>query len=89
MTTLAARTEQPVLHSEVVENPVEDPDTDSESDSEAGDDEYELDDEIIERATFEQLLQMDDDEDRNFSRGLVDDYFTQAEQTFEELDTAM
>ena len=41
----------------------------------------------IDAATFEQILEMDDEEDeREFSKQLVYDFFTQAETTFEKMD---
>lgn len=41
----------------------------------------------IDQATFEQILEMDDDEDeREFSKSIVYDFFTQAEGTFEKMD---
>ncbi|KIW06252.1 uncharacterized protein PV09_02725 [Verruconis gallopava] len=40
----------------------------------------------IDRATFEQILEMDDDEnDRDFSRSIVFDFFEQASETFEKM----
>ena len=42
--------------------------------------------------TFDQILEMDDDEDDEedlFSRGIVLDFFDQAEKTFDQMDTAM
>ena len=40
--------------------------------------------------TFEQILEMDDDEDeRDFSRSIVYDFFKQAEATFEKMDTSL
>jgi len=48
--------------------------------SEAGDE--------IDRTTFEQILEMDDDEDeREFSRSIVFDFFEQAETTFQKMDS--
>ncbi|KAF2787801.1 histidine-phosphotransfer domain, HPT domain-containing protein [Melanomma pulvis-pyrius CBS 109.77] len=42
----------------------------------------------IDGPTFEQILEMDDDEDeREFSKSLVYDFFTQAETTFVKMDT--
>nr|POE54208.1 multistep phosphorelay regulator 1 [Quercus suber] len=42
--------------------------------------------ENIDSATFEQILEMDDDEDeREFSRSIVYDFFTQADGTFEKM----
>lgn len=45
---------------------------------------------IIDPATFEQILEMDDDEDeRDFSKGIVYGFFEQAEATFEKMETAL
>jgi len=45
---------------------------------------------IIDSATFEQILEMDDDEEeREFSRSIVMDFFKQAQETFKELDTSL
>ena len=42
---------------------------------------------IIDVDTFEQILEMDDDEEeREFSRAIVEEFFTQAEDTFKEMD---
>jgi len=44
----------------------------------------------IDALTFEQILEMDDDEDeREFSRSIVFGFFTQAEETFEKMDKAL
>ncbi|KAK6002411.1 hypothetical protein QM012_002049 [Aureobasidium pullulans] len=41
----------------------------------------------IDVATFEQILEMDDDEDeRDFSRSIVFDFFQQADSTFDKMD---
>jgi len=41
----------------------------------------------IDAATFDQILEMDDDEEeREFSKGIVYDFFTQAATTFKEMD---
>ena len=46
--------------------------------------------ENIDVATFEQILEMDDDEDdREFSRSIVFGFFEQAETTFQEMETAL
>jgi hypothetical protein len=37
---------------------------------------------------FEQILELDDDDD-DFSRGMVKEYFSQAEKTFNEMDDAL
>ncbi|KAK3713653.1 Phosphorelay intermediate protein [Vermiconidia calcicola] len=43
---------------------------------------------LIDTATFEQILEMDDDEeDRDFSKSIVYDFFTQAEGTFQKMDS--
>uniref|UniRef100_A0A060TFA7 ARAD1D14080p n=1 Tax=Blastobotrys adeninivorans TaxID=409370 RepID=A0A060TFA7_BLAAD len=45
---------------------------------------------FIDWNTFQQILEMDDDEnDREFSAGIVANYFEQAESTFEEMDNAL
>ena len=45
---------------------------------------------ILDTATFGQILEMDDDEDeRDFSRSIVFDFFTQAESTFEKMDSCL
>ena len=42
---------------------------------------------IIDQPTFDQILEMDDDDqEREFSRSIVYDFFTQAESTFNEMD---
>jgi len=42
----------------------------------------------IDATTFEQILEMDDDEDeREFSKSIVYDFFQQAESTFVKMDT--
>lgn len=42
----------------------------------------------IDAATFEQILEMDEDEEeREFSKSIVYDFFTQAESTFGKMDT--
>ncbi|CAG8958316.1 hypothetical protein HYFRA_00000672 [Hymenoscyphus fraxineus] len=44
----------------------------------------------IDAATFEQILEMDDDEDeREFSKSIVFGFFEQAEQTFTKMDDAL
>lgn len=44
---------------------------------------------IIDMDIFGQLLEMDDEEDREFSKEIVWNYFDQAETTFEKMDTAL
>jgi osomolarity two-component system phosphorelay intermediate protein YPD1 len=42
----------------------------------------------IDPSTFEQILEMDEDEaEREFSKSIVYDFFTQAEGTFTKMDT--
>ena len=44
----------------------------------------------IDQVTFEQILEMDDDEDeREFSRSIVYGFFEQAETTFKKMETAL
>lgn len=43
----------------------------------------------IDRSTFEQILEMDDDEERDFSKGIVYGYFDQAEGTFDKMGKAL
>ena len=44
----------------------------------------------IDQLTFEQILEMDDDEDeREFSKSIVYGFFEQAEQTFKNMDIAL
>ncbi|OCK74451.1 putative multistep phosphorelay regulator 1 [Lepidopterella palustris CBS 459.81] len=40
----------------------------------------------IDNTTFEQILEMDDDEEREFSKSIVYDFFIQAESTFNKMD---
>jgi len=45
---------------------------------------------VIEMPTFRQILEMDDDEDeRDFSRSIVFEFFDQAENTFAKMDSAL
>ncbi|KAL0094050.1 signal transduction histidine kinase [Phycomyces blakesleeanus] len=46
-------------------------------------------DELIDMNTFDQLLDMDDEDDHEFSHSIVLDYFKQAETTFEDMDIAL
>jgi osomolarity two-component system, phosphorelay intermediate protein YPD1 len=46
-------------------------------------------DDSIDVGTFEQILEMDDDEEREFSRSIVFGFFDQAEETFEKMDDAL
>lgn len=44
----------------------------------------------IDPTTFEQILEMDDDEDeREFSKSIVYGFFEQAENTFDKMDAAL
>ena len=44
----------------------------------------------VDVATFEQILDMDEEEDdREFSKGIVFGFLEQAEQTFEKMDSAV
>jgi len=43
----------------------------------------------IDAITFEQILEMDDDDDRDFSKSIVFGFFEQAEQTFTKMDDAL
>ncbi|KAF9085119.1 hypothetical protein BGX23_009952 [Mortierella sp. AD031] len=60
----------------------------NETETETDPDEIE-DNGIIDHTTFDQLLEMDDEEDHEFSRSLVWNYFEQAEKTFVDMDDAM
>lgn len=45
---------------------------------------------LIDTQTFSQILEMDDDEEeRDFSKSIVFDFFDQAKQTFDNMDTAV
>lgn len=43
----------------------------------------------IDMETFQQILELDEEDDREFSKDMVWAYFTQAKQTFEDLDDAL
>ena len=44
----------------------------------------------IDQSTFEQILEMDDDEDeREFSKSIVYGFFEQAEATFDKMDASL
>jgi osomolarity two-component system phosphorelay intermediate protein YPD1 len=43
----------------------------------------------IDESTFEQILEMDDDDDRDFSKGLVFGFFEQDDSTFEKMEKAL
>ncbi|KAL2005686.1 hypothetical protein VTN00DRAFT_10179 [Thermoascus crustaceus] len=44
---------------------------------------------VIDPSTFDQILEMDDDDERDFSRGIVYGFFEQAETTFEKMEKAL
>lgn len=44
---------------------------------------------VIDMDIFGQLLEMDDEEDREFSKEIVWNYFDQAESTFGKMDKAL
>ncbi|KAI8343679.1 signal transduction histidine kinase [Chlamydoabsidia padenii] len=46
-------------------------------------------DDLIDMNTFDQLLDMDDEDDHEFSYSIVQDYFEQAEGTFKNMDDAL
>lgn len=43
----------------------------------------------IDHSTFEQILEMDDDDDRDFSKEIVYGFFEQAESTFSKIEEAL
>ncbi|KAJ6127310.1 hypothetical protein N7523_002922 [Penicillium sp. IBT 18751x] len=45
--------------------------------------------ELIDESTFEQILEMDDDDDRDFSKGIVYGFFDQAHNTFDKMENAL
>ncbi|PRT56303.1 Multistep phosphorelay regulator 1 [Wickerhamiella sorbophila] len=44
---------------------------------------------VIDVYTFDQILEMDDDKERSFSRSIVETFFDQAETTFGKMDNAL
>ncbi|KAI5791666.1 signal transduction histidine kinase [Peziza echinospora] len=44
---------------------------------------------LIDAATFDQILEMDDPDSMEFSRSIVDEFFIQAQQTFDEMDESL
>ncbi|KAF8987271.1 hypothetical protein CPC16_004179 [Podila verticillata] len=60
----------------------------TDSGTETDPDEYDFDDSIVDHSTFDQLLELDDDEHR-FTRGLVWRYFDQAEEIFNDMESAV
>lgn len=45
--------------------------------------------ELIDEAIFSQLLEMDDNDDHDFSKSLVIDYFVQVDESMEKFETLM
>ncbi|KAJ5090257.1 hypothetical protein N7532_008941 [Penicillium argentinense] len=45
--------------------------------------------ELIDESTFDQILEMDDDDDRDFSKGIVYGFFDQAQTTFTKIEKAI
>jgi osomolarity two-component system phosphorelay intermediate protein YPD1 len=45
--------------------------------------------EALDHSIFDQLLEMDDDDDRDFSKSIVWNFFEQAEVTFGQMEAAM
>jgi osomolarity two-component system, phosphorelay intermediate protein YPD1 len=48
-----------------------------------------LNDDFLDATTFEQLLEMDDDEEREFSKGIVWNYFEQVKSSFAPIEEGM
>jgi hypothetical protein len=48
-----------------------------------------LTDDFLDATTFEQLLEMDDDEQREFSKGIVWNYFEQVKESFAKIEDGM
>ena len=44
---------------------------------------------VLDHTVFDQLLEMDDDEDREFSKSIVTNFFEQAGTTFQSLEKAL
>lgn len=44
---------------------------------------------MIDLSAFEQILEMDDDDDRDFSKGIVFGFFDQAVTTYDKMETAL
>ncbi|KAJ5155209.1 signal transduction histidine kinase [Penicillium capsulatum] len=44
---------------------------------------------LLDPATFDQILEMDDEDDKDFSKGIVYGFFEQAESTFKQMETAL
>ena len=45
--------------------------------------------ELVDHAIFDQLLEMDDDDERDFSKSIVWNFFEQAETTFTQIEEAL
>ncbi|EIW81281.1 histidine-phosphotransfer domain HPT domain-containing protein [Coniophora puteana RWD-64-598 SS2] len=75
-----------------VADPVKEQSTEEEpDDTKATEEEEEVDEtggDHIDMETFEQILELDEDEERSFSRGMVWEYFDQAQATFGQMDEA-
>jgi osomolarity two-component system phosphorelay intermediate protein YPD1 len=67
--------------------------TAAEDDADEAEDEAEADTDadgvVIDMETFEQIIELDDEDDFSFSWGMVTAYFEQAEQAFSDMDTAL
>lgn len=48
-----------------------------------------ISEDILDRDAFDQILEMDDDEDREFSKSIVYSFFEQADSTLEKMEAAM
>ena len=44
---------------------------------------------LVDHAIFDQLLEMDDDDEREFSKSIVWNFFEQAETTFTQIEEAL
>ncbi|KAI0249230.1 putative phosphotransmitter protein Ypd1, partial [Lactifluus subvellereus] len=44
---------------------------------------------LIDQEVFDQILELDDEDDKSFSKGMVDAYYERAEKTFEGMDDAL
>jgi osomolarity two-component system phosphorelay intermediate protein YPD1 len=47
------------------------------------------DEDIIDHSVFDQLTEMDDEDDNEFSKSIVFNFFEQAESTFTTMDTEL
>jgi osomolarity two-component system, phosphorelay intermediate protein YPD1 len=48
-----------------------------------------LTEDFLDATTFEQLLEMDDDDEREFSKGIVWNYFDQVKNSFAQIEKGM